>query len=79
MMSQNPNGFNKNHHWGFDRGWFTVQDDYTLVISEGLREESPHAIPMREFNGDRIQLPVHQQYHPRIEALRWHRENVFVA
>jgi len=26
---------------------------------------------------DRIRLPVQQQYYPRIEALRWHRENVF--
>lgn len=67
----------KNHHWGFDRGWFAIEDDYTLVISVGLREESPHAIPMREFNGDRIRLPGQQQYYPRIEALRWHRENIF--
>lgn len=77
MMSQNPNGFNKNHHWGFDRGWFAIEDDYTLLISESLREDSPHATFMREFNGDRVWLPMHQQYYPRIEALRWHRENVF--
>lgn len=69
----------KNHHWGFERGWFAVEDDYTLLISGGLREESPHATSMKEFNGDRIRLPVQQQYYPRIEALRWHRENVFAA
>lgn len=69
----------KNHHWGFDRGWFAIEDDYTLLISEDLREDSPHATSMREFNGDCIRLPVQQQYYPRIEALRWHRENVFVA
>ena len=67
----------KNHHWAFDRGWFSIDDDYTLLISDSLREESPHAKPMREFLGDRIRLPSHQQYYPRIEALRWHRENVF--
>jgi putative restriction endonuclease len=67
----------KNHHWGFDRGWFAIQDDYTLLVSEDLREESPHATPMREFSGRSIRLPAYQQYYPRTEALRWHRENVF--
>ena len=32
---------------------------------------------MREFDGDRIQLPTQQNYYPRLEALRWHRQNVF--
>jgi RNA-directed DNA polymerase len=22
----------KNHHWGFDKGWFAISDDYTLLI-----------------------------------------------
>jgi putative restriction endonuclease len=32
---------------------------------------------MRDFHGQNIVLPAHQSYLPRIEALRWHRENVF--
>lgn len=67
----------KNHHWAFDRGWFSIEDDYTLLISNDLREESPNAIPMRKFQGQPIHLPALEQYHPRLEALRWHRENVF--
>jgi|SRR5579883_815671 len=77
----------KNHHWAFDRGWFAIADDYTLLVSSDLREESPHARPMREFNGDcplghcakrnRILLPTQSQYYPRVEAVRWHRDNVF--
>ncbi len=67
----------KNHHWAFDRGWFTLNDDYTLLVSEDLREESPNAKPMRDMAGDRILLPAQMQYHPRVEAIRWHRENVF--
>ncbi len=67
----------KNHHWAFDRGWFSVNDDYSIVVADQLREESPHARPMREFNGDRIHLPAQAQYYPRIEAIRWHREYVF--
>ncbi|MFL9458551.1 MULTISPECIES: HNH endonuclease [Nostocales] len=69
----------KNHHWAFDRGWFSITDDYTLLISSNLVEDSPNARPMRDFAGDRILLPSHSQYYPRLEALRWHRENVFGA
>jgi putative restriction endonuclease len=67
----------KNHHWAFDCGWFTIVDDYTILVSNDLREESLNAKPMREFQGNRILLPVQEQYQPRLEALRWHRENVF--
>ncbi|MEE3719597.1 HNH endonuclease [Tumidithrix elongata RA019] len=67
----------KNHHWAFDRGWFTVDDDYKIIVSEDLREESPHARTMRDFHGQHIALPAQQSYFPRIDALRWHRENVF--
>jgi putative restriction endonuclease len=67
----------KNHHWAFDRGWFAVDDDYRIVVSKDLREESPHAQTMRDFHGQNIVLPAQQSYLPRIEALRWHQENVF--
>jgi putative restriction endonuclease len=69
----------KNHHWAFDRGWFTIDDDYRIVVSDSIREVSPNAKPMREFVGDRITLPAQQQYYPRLDALAWHRENMFNA
>ncbi len=69
----------KNHHWAFDRGWFSINDDFTLVVSDDLREDSPNCKPMRQFNGNRIRLPVHTHYYPRLEALRWHRQYVFGA
>ncbi|WP_375478520.1 HNH endonuclease [uncultured Nostoc sp.] len=64
----------KNHHWAFDRFWFTINDDYTIIVAENLREDSPNARPMREFRGDRIILPAQQQYYPRLDSLQWHRE-----
>jgi putative restriction endonuclease len=69
----------KNHHWAFDRGWFTIADDYTIIVSDRIREVSPNAKPMGEFVGDRITLPTQEQYYPRLDALRWHRENMFDA
>jgi putative restriction endonuclease len=64
----------KNHHWAFDRFWFTINDDYTIIVADNLREDSPNARPMREFGGDRIILPAQQQYYPRQDSLQWHRE-----
>ncbi|AVH68620.1 HNH endonuclease [Nostoc sp. 'Peltigera membranacea cyanobiont' N6] len=64
----------KNHHWAFDRFWFTINDDYTIIVSDNLREDSPNARPMREFRGDRIILPAQVQYYPRLDSLQWHRE-----
>ncbi|NJO64893.1 MAG: HNH endonuclease [Richelia sp. RM2_1_2] len=67
----------KNHHWAFDRGWFAIDDDYRIIVSENIREVSPNSKPMREMGGDRITLPAQEQYYPRLDALRWHRENMF--
>ncbi|PHJ59052.1 HNH endonuclease [Nostoc linckia z18] len=64
----------KNHHWAFDRFWFTINDDYTIIVADNLREVSPNAKPMQEFRGDRIILPAQEQYYPRQDSLQWHRE-----
>lgn len=69
----------KNHHWAFDKGWFSINDDYTIVVSENLQEEAPNCTPMKKFAGKEITLPVQQQYHPCMKSLRWHRENMFDA
>jgi putative restriction endonuclease len=69
----------KNHHWAFDKGWFGISDDFTLLVKSDLHEDAPNCRPMQQFNGDRIRLPVHAQYYPRLEALRWHRQHVFGA
>ncbi|MEP0859725.1 HNH endonuclease [Trichocoleus sp. DQ-U1] len=64
----------KNHHWAFDRFWFTISDDYTIIVADNLREDSPNSRPMREFRGDRIILPAQVQYYPRQDSLQWHQE-----
>jgi putative restriction endonuclease len=67
----------KNHHWAFDRFWFTLNDDFTIVVAGTLREDSPHARPIKDFHGDRIMLPVRAEYRPHPDALQWHRQSFF--
>jgi putative restriction endonuclease len=66
---RNGIAFCKNHHWGFDAGWFGFTDDYKLIVS-GTIERS-----QRYFqDGDSLNLPQDAALAPAIEALRWHRE-----
>ena len=67
----------KNHHWAFDRGWFSIDEGYKILVSKSLREESPNARPTSSFDRERILLPAKEIHVPRPDALRWHRENVF--
>lgn len=68
----------KNHHWAFDRGWFAVDDRYQILVASDLQEDSPYPRLMREFHGEQILLPSSEEYYPRVDALQWHRKNVFI-
>lgn len=35
----------KNHHWAFDCGWFTVDEQYKIIVSKELQEISPTVNP----------------------------------
>ncbi|MFM6309511.1 MAG: HNH endonuclease, partial [Dolichospermum sp.] len=67
----------KNHHWAFDRGWFAVDEKYKIIVSKDLEEISPHARTITEFHGEILILPKVEKYFPDIEALQWHRYNIF--
>jgi len=63
----------KNHHWGFDTGAFGVSDDYRIVVSKRITQ----VIPLVKA-GIMLTLPVKPEYAPAVEALLWHRQNVFL-
>jgi len=73
------------HHWAFDVGWFTLQDDYTICVSSKVNSlpsdfgrfgdyEFIRAISSKRM---RIFLPSRIQLHPHHNSIRWHRQNVF--
>ncbi len=70
----------KNHHWAFDKGWFSINDDYKIIVAKDLQEESPNAKrKMQDFNGEIILLPdatkyAPDQYYPSHKSLKWHRK-----
>lgn len=67
----------KNHHWAFDQGWFAINDKYRIIVASDLEEDSPNSKPIKDFHNEIILLPSSEQYYPKIEAIQWHRQNVF--
>jgi hypothetical protein len=73
------------HHWAFDAGWFTLKDDYSILISSQV-----HSLPsdygrmgdydfIRIFSNEnfKIFLPKREEICPHQSAISWHRENKF--
>ncbi len=72
------------HHWAFDTGWFTLQNDYKIVISPKVHNLPVTFGKMGEFNfirflsdNNKIRLPKSKNMYPHINALKWHRVNRF--
>ena len=71
--------FCKNHHWAFDKGWFSITSNYKIIVADDLQEESPYARKMKEFHGENILLPDSEKYtpdlyYPDTKALKKHRK-----
>ena len=69
---RNGIAFCKNHHWGFDRGWFSLSDEYRVLVSPQLVNGTGYVTP-----NVAIYLPTAPILHPAPDALAWHRANVF--
>ncbi len=71
----------KNHHWAFDRGWFSIDDHYRIVVAADRFKEDPpvDSRAMREFHGEEIYLPDDEGFYPSPESLQWHRQHWQIA
>lgn len=63
----------KNHHWGFDAGAFGFSDDYQIIVSKRIVEAVPLVMAATQLS-----VPRKSEFAPAVEALRWHRQNVFL-
>ena len=59
-------------HWAFDKGFFTIDDDFRVRVHDDIDSEF-----LREFDGKQIRLPSDQFFVPNRDNLRYHRDNVF--
>ncbi len=60
------------HHWGFDKGWFSIDDDYSIIV-----RDEPEINGYDEFvklEGEELHLPEDEKLHPETRFLQFHRE-----
>lgn len=65
-----------NLHRAFDRGLISIDSDYRILISDHISESEAHPYSLTQLAGRKIRLPFGQRYHPSLENLAWHRENI---
>lgn len=73
--SYTPNNgilMNRDMHWAFDIGCFTINDDYTMRVHPEVDSAS-----LQSLNGQTIFIPDQEFFRPAIENLHYHQENVY--
>ncbi|ELY96995.1 restriction endonuclease-like protein [Natrialba chahannaoensis JCM 10990] len=60
------------HHWAFDTGWFTVTDDFEIILNDRTDETVPKEI--RALEGAQLTVPEKPTKQPSPDALQAHRE-----
>jgi putative restriction endonuclease len=65
------------HHWSFDKGLFSIDDDYKINVSGNFEESGDEAFLLRSLQSKEIHLPKEKPFRPSLTMIRWHRENTF--
>lgn len=67
----------KFHHWAFDRGLFSINDNYKMVVASSFSESGNEHFSLHNLQSKIIFLPKEKPFRPSISMLRWHRERKF--
>ncbi|MDP9098344.1 MAG: HNH endonuclease [Verrucomicrobiota bacterium] len=74
---RNGIALSKSAHWAFDRGIFTISDQYEVVVNPKISGASVANFPAVELDRRKILLPGDPYYRPHRDALAWHKQEVF--
>jgi len=61
------------HHWAFDCGWFTISDDYQIIVREDIPDRNDYS-EIRKYNGSQLRLPKNPNLRPHYIFLKEHRK-----
>lgn len=65
----------KNAHWQFDRGLWSITDDFHVIVNrEKFMEEGVAGQRLADFENHRLFLPSDPKYWPDPTYLAWHRK-----
>ncbi|WP_029901708.1 HNH endonuclease [Prevotella sp. 10(H)] len=66
-----------NLHRAFDRGLISIDENYKIVVSNIFKEDKKSTHSIIQFDRKEINLPSNEKFHPKMENLLWHRNNIF--
>ena len=66
----------KLHHWAFDTGLISLDDDYQVIVSPLMSEQGPTDGMLTQLRDKRIWTPEDDRHHPDKGAVEWHRMKV---
>src|SRR5438552_3388877 len=74
---RNGISLSKSAHWAFDRGLFTISDQYEVKVNPKASSASVARFPALELDRRKISLPTDSCYWPHPDALTWHKREIF--
>ena len=66
-----------NFHRAFDRGLFTIDQDYRIIVSNLFTETGNVVCGLKQFHKKQILLPENKSFYPRVSNFDWHQKNIF--
>jgi len=70
---KNGLALSRDFHWAFDKGFYTINDEYVLTI----HPEAKNNQILVNFNNKKIFLPQDKRAWPSLEALQWHKKHIY--
>ena len=72
FMPNNGLMLSRDLHWAFDKGFFTITEEYNILVHPDVRSDY-----LNNFNGRTIFIPENPFFQPSRDNLLWHRNNIF--
>lgn len=72
FLPSNGLALSRDIHWAFDKGFFTLTDDYTILIHGEINSSY-----LNSYQGKSIYVPSIDFFKPDLNSIKYHRENVF--
>lgn len=72
FLPNNGLALSRDIHWAFDKGFFTLNDDYSLLVHPEIESEF-----LKEYDGESIYIPENDFFKPSSDSIKYHRENIF--
>lgn len=71
-LPNNGIALSRDLHWAFDRGMFTIDDDYHVRVHPEMQNGY-----LGQFNNQQIYIPENEFFRPSFENLQYHNKNVY--